>query len=134
MGTRADYYLKEEGKLIWIGSTHHDGYPEGVAEIVAAKTQQEFCRAFKARIAEGQGWGSDRGWPWPWSASDATDYAYLFDPKRRRVVCCKFGVGWCLPSKVDEAYEGGKHGKVKFPRMLPPGRGDVRGADIIIRS
>jgi hypothetical protein len=91
MGTRADFYITENGKLTqdcWIGSVAWDGYEWDNKDnpISLAKDKEEFL--FHATIMLGKRDDTtfpDQGWPWPWKDSDLTDYAYIFDDIDKKV-------------------------------------------------
>ncbi len=100
MGTRADFYIKRENEIKWLGSVAWDGYDIHEMEeldshtsaqnmscwkVKQAKTEEEFQLAVNnyfslrddARLAED-------GWPWPWEDSNTTDRAYVFDKDKVR--------------------------------------------------
>lgn len=82
MGTRADFYLGRGADAEWLGSIAWDGYPSGVREVLAAKSEKDF-RSALASLATREDWTSpELGWPWPWKDSCTTDFAYAFDDGR----------------------------------------------------
>lgn len=88
MGTRADFYDQESK---WLGSIAWDGYPDGVENVVKAKTADEFLAAISEQSKRRDWTSPERGWPWPWEDSHTTDYAYRFAGDHVEVYC--FGEG-----------------------------------------
>lgn len=83
MGTRADFWLDEGGRMEWLGSVAFDGYewqesPD--CALMRADDAQSFRRAVTAAL-EGRSRRSvvmpEDGWPWPWPDSNTTDFAYV---------------------------------------------------------
>jgi hypothetical protein len=95
MGTRADFYIREDSKLRWLGSVGWDGYDvEEMTEKDAewgdrnascwAIRQAQSPDEFLAAVDHYFGLRDDvtkpeQGWPWPWKDSCTTDRAYVFD-------------------------------------------------------
>jgi hypothetical protein len=81
MGTRADFYVKDE----WLGSVAWDGYFFHYERehnlIMNAVSEEQFRKLVAAELANrNDGTIPDRhGWPWPWDDSRTTDYAYVYD-------------------------------------------------------
>src|SRR5216683_7943050 len=100
MGTRADFYIGRGAAAEWLGSIAYDGhpYPENAGDaILHAATETEFRAAAAARIAAGDdGTTPDMGWPWPWTDSRTTDYAYAWDAGYTRASA--FGHQWFRPA------------------------------------
>jgi hypothetical protein len=82
MGTRADFYIRNENKepkMEWLGSIAWDGY-EIDGKVERARTEDEF----RSLLSE---FFNDRtdvtlpenGWPWPWDDSRTTDFAHIFE-------------------------------------------------------
>ena len=91
MGTRADFYVN----TTWLGSVGWDGYlwaEKPRCRLMRAKTPQEFKDALE-RLASVRNDFTDpsQGWPWPWTDSRQTDYAYVFDEDEGRVTVYQFG-------------------------------------------
>ncbi len=85
MGTRADFYVGRGENMEWIGSVAWDGYPNGFAGtgILGANSEENFRSALSALAADRSDFTSpEMGWPWPWSDSFTTDFAYAFDGDR----------------------------------------------------
>lgn len=38
MGTRADFYVRQDNQMKWLGSKGYDGYPDGIKEINLLET------------------------------------------------------------------------------------------------
>jgi hypothetical protein len=96
MGTRADFYVGRGAKAEWLGSIAWDGYEDGLdAQLLGAQKEKKF-RKQVALLAKRDDWTSpEQGWPWPWTDSCTTDYAYAFDGERVWVSC--FGGQWYDP-------------------------------------
>ena len=41
MGTRADFYIRQDNQMKWLGSKGYDGYPDGIEEKVLKSTTAE---------------------------------------------------------------------------------------------
>ena len=103
MGTRADFYI---GRLVrvdtenltltkhtWLGSIAWDGYPKGVpAALLRKKKVHTFLSELKAffKKTESATDPEKHGWPWPWTTSSTTDWAYIFDPADGKVHIVNF--------------------------------------------
>lgn len=83
MGTRADFYVGHGPEAEWLGSVAYDGHQwheDSGQPLCRAKTPEDFRAAVAAMLS-----GRDdatlpaQGWPWPWTDSRTTDYAYVFD-------------------------------------------------------
>src|ERR1700677_2723737 len=99
VGTRADFYVGRGLDAQWIGSGSHDGYPchPGIPLAVRAASSAAAFRAAVARLldrteARGTAMRPERGWPWPWADSRASDYGYFYE--RGAVWVCAHGCGW----------------------------------------
>lgn len=95
MGTRADFYVQylpklgeaaEGPGLRWLGSVCMDGYPSGFDDHLFEPVQDSLFqpgdeiwaeKITKMIEARDDGILPERGWAWPWRASDTSDYAYL---------------------------------------------------------
>lgn len=80
MGTRADFYVRRDNSMEWLGSIAWDGYPDGIDEAVLKSQTEEDYRSnlsvfFKSKTDFTH---PENGWPWPWNDSRTTDYAYIF--------------------------------------------------------
>jgi hypothetical protein len=111
MGTRADFYLGRGKAARWLGSVAMDGYPDGEA-FVAVKdaAAPEEWRAKVAALLAGGRYATvpEMGWPWPWSNSRLTDYAYAFDGGK--VYASNFGGPWYCPGAGEEEPTHPAHG------------------------
>ncbi len=77
MGTRSDYYIMKEEKVIWLGSCGWDGYPNGIPEdLVNINLEEDFRNSVFGLIEENDGY--NKNWPWPWGNSRTTDFTYVF--------------------------------------------------------
>lgn len=78
MGTRADFYLKKQDELTWLGSIAWDGYEIG--KVAKSKTEQQFIDNLNEFLAERRDATiPSQGWPWPWDNSKLTDECWLFN-------------------------------------------------------
>jgi len=109
MGTRADFYVGRGEKAEWLGSIAYDGYPEGLTgddgvgeSLVATPCGSE--AEWRERVAkflasrENSTQVAD-GWPWPWTDSGTTDWAYAFDGAVVYLSC--FGRAWLAFAEFD---------------------------------
>lgn len=95
MGTRADFYIRTETGLDWLGSVAMDGYDieemkaehaaksarnQSCWDVKRARTEQEFRAALQSYFSHRRDVTMPaHGWPWPWENSETTDRAYVFD-------------------------------------------------------
>ncbi len=83
MGTRADFYLGFGEGSEWLGSVAWDGYQWAEGEsnaLMDSQTPDEFRQAVKEIQAIRDDFTTpEMGWPWPWSDSRTTDYAYCLE-------------------------------------------------------
>ena len=101
MGTRADFYIRKNAELQWLGSVAMDGYDvDEATEGWATKDEHDrACWALKGVESEEDFRAAlqvyfdtrddvtvpdEHGWPWPWENSETTDRAYVFDGDRLR--------------------------------------------------
>ena len=75
MGTRADFYIGKGKDSRWVGSVSHDGYANGVAEVLRATCEEDFLEAIRELETYID---PSQGWPWPWKTSKTTDYSYYW--------------------------------------------------------
>lgn len=120
MGTRADFYIRKEGQMKWLGSQGWDGHPESIAgTVLSATTENEFEAAVVDYASKRNDWTSPQnGWPWPWSDSRTTDYSYVFEDGKVMASC--FGYKLFDPLEVqDESDEDEDDTKLEnyFPDM-----------------
>lgn len=84
MGTRADFYIKQENidKIEYCGSIAWDGYEiDGVEE---AKSIVDFRRKLKEFAEQRDDFTHPtEGWPWPWLNSKLTDEIWVFIANKR---------------------------------------------------
>jgi len=129
MGTRADFYVADQGRdlswINWIGSVGQDGYPDGfpgMKEVVSVQGFRDFL--YKSVGATKQWTAPSQGGAWPWENSQTTDYTYVFNPSEGDVQVACFGCGW---APFDCAYESARKGSeallyeplevIQFPDM-----------------
>ncbi len=86
MGTRADFYTKDKDGMKWLGSIMNRGQPWNIdLEILIQinKTMfEELVRTFLIVRVESE----KNNWPWPWPDSFMTDYSYIFDEEKGKVI------------------------------------------------
>ncbi len=95
MGTRADFYIKNDDGMEWLGSIAWDGYPDGIdGRVLEATDEAEYRAAVSEFFASRDDVTlPERGWPWPWDTSDTTDFGYVLIPGDAVYFAC-FGRGW----------------------------------------
>jgi len=115
MGTRADFYDSENGNTAtatWLGSVAWDGYPSGIDGLKEAMTKEEWAELLQKQAQRKDWTAPERGWPWPWSNSQTTDFAYVRDGAGKVAAYC-FG----RPTKFNHSDEDEEQEKVAFPDM-----------------
>lgn len=140
MGTRADFYIKQEQepKMLWLGSIAWDGYPEGIdKDVLLATSPDEYVNEVRRFLAAHKGTLPDRGWPWPWDNSKTTDYSYVFVDNK--VMGSSWGNSFFDPlvkqeDNDDETQEQGE--SIDWPDMtdVKNVRWDMEGSGLIILS
>lgn len=83
MGTRADFYANDNGTPRWLGSIAYDGYPKSgnpdVYKLHDASSQEDWIARVGVMLnKEDHATRPEQGWPWPWSDSWTSDYAYTW--------------------------------------------------------
>lgn len=117
MGTRADFYVRKNGQMTWLGSRGWDGYPGGIDKsVLEAKTQKAFKGNVKVFLkAHKDSTFPREGWPWPWKDSSTTDYAYIYENGKVMASC--FGRELFDPLKGRDEKESSQEIKDYFPDM-----------------
>ena len=91
MGTRADFYVGKGKDAEWLGSTAFDGYYWADCAdsiIMQAASADVFRVAVNAMLRErDDATTPEQGWPWPWSDSHTTDFAYCFADGKVTAYC-----------------------------------------------
>ena len=88
MGTRADFYIRKDNQMEWLGSIGWDGYPEGIEEaVISAKNEDDFRYALSEFFKRDDVTLPEHGWPWPWDDSKTTDYSYIFENGKVMASC-----------------------------------------------
>jgi len=73
MATRADFYIRKNGELEFLGSTSNDYY----GDFEKSRTEKHFRQSVNDLLAGNQ---SLQGkWYWPWKTSFITDEVFIFD-------------------------------------------------------
>ena len=117
MGTRADFYVRSEESMEWLGSIAWDGYPDGIDKpVLKAKSEDEFRVNVEGflLIESGATFPKD-GWPWPWNDSRTTDYSYIFQDGK--VMASNFGYELFDPLKEQEESDETSKMDNYFPDM-----------------
>lgn len=121
MGTRADFYVRKDGQMKWIGSKSYDGYPDGIEEkVLKASTSEEFEAETEAFLkAEDDATFPNEGWPWPWDDSRTTDYSYIFENGKVMASCFGYPLFDPLEGENDGEENEGEEAKMDgyFPDM-----------------
>lgn len=95
MGTRADFYIRDNSQdkwMYWLGSIGWDGYPEGIDKsILKAIDLEVFKKEVGNFLGREDATCNKEGWPWPWEDSNTTDYSYVFDMAAKQVFITAFG-------------------------------------------
>lgn len=104
MGTRADFYEMKDGEFVqWLGSIAWDGYD--IDNLANVDSAEEWPGAVAAWLKErDDATFPKEGWPWPWKDSNATDYAYWYDPEHG-VVGSGFGQTPHIANKESSSYD-----------------------------
>lgn len=119
MGTRADFYIRKEGKMKWLGSHGWDGYPDGIENKVLAATDET---EYEAKVNEYLSARKDAtfpkdGWPWPWNDSRTTDYSYIFE--NGKVMASNFGYPLFDPLKAEDDTTEDDQDEIKLEGFFP---------------
>jgi hypothetical protein len=118
MGTRADFYIRKEGKMKWLGSQGLDGYPEGIDDkVLQATTEAEFELSVNEYLRNRNDATFPKdGWPWPWNDSRTTDFSYIFEDGK--VMASNFGYKLFDPLIISED-DGDDDDDVKLEGYFP---------------
>jgi len=87
MGTRADFYIDNMGDMTWLASIFKDGHPWNIPLVILAQvdptmfSEQLFDWMYASEVEY-----QDDKWPWPWEDSQLTDYSYIMDCERGKVI------------------------------------------------
>ena len=81
MGTKADFYLEKQNKLIWFGSLFKNGQPWNIPlniliqinSILFEEEVVSFLETTDSVLRQNK-----EEWPWIWADSRMTDYSYIF--------------------------------------------------------
>jgi len=78
MGTRADFYVRKDNQMEWVGSIAFDGYDIG--GVGMATTEQGFRNTLSEFLKGRDDLTNPKdGWPWPWNNSKLTDEVWVWD-------------------------------------------------------
>lgn len=127
MGTKADFYVGIGPDAEWLGSILNKGDVWHIPlNILIQVNQVMFEELTLGFLNNNNGIIADRGdkWDHPWADSRMTDYTYMFDYAREKVLMYQAGIDYLVdPIKVfrgtslNESIE--LFGTPKFPIMLP---------------
>ncbi|RLF56138.1 MAG: hypothetical protein DRN27_09870 [Thermoplasmata archaeon] len=87
MGTKADFYMENYDKIVWIGSKKHNGNPLKIPVNILIQVNpimfEEMILDF-LHMSRDDSFIREDGdkWPWIWSDSYLTDYSYIFTKER----------------------------------------------------
>lgn len=87
MGTRADFYIDNRGDMTWLASMFKDAHPWNIPVVVLAQVHPAMFaeNLFDWLDKSGVDY-QDTKWPWPWEDSQLTDYSYIMDDERGKVI------------------------------------------------
>ena len=86
MGTRADFYTKDKDGMKWVGSIMKDGQPWNIdLDILIQINKTMFEVLVKTFLIMKVDSVRDY-WPWLWPDSFMTDYSYIFDEEKGKVI------------------------------------------------
>lgn len=83
MSTKADFYIRKNKEMKWLGSIHSEGHPNNIPSIIKNSRNivdyidnvQKFLKNKNDGVLGFEG----AFWPWPWKNSSKTEYSYTFD-------------------------------------------------------
>lgn len=89
MGTRADFYIRKDDKMEWLGSIAWDGYPEGISDEILKSDNEERYRNSVVDMLNKRDDSTlpNQGWPWPWEDSRTTDFSYIYENDKVMASC-----------------------------------------------
>lgn len=88
MGTRAEFYLKQNGKYTFIGSIGWDGYPSGLSEFAKVNDLNSFNKKF-SELLKRDDFSSSRCFPW--NNPSGSDYTYVFNVDTDELLASNYG-------------------------------------------
>lgn len=84
MGTRADFYVRKDNQMEWLGSIAWDGYE--IDNVRKAKSEKGFRRLLSEFLAGRRDATYPKdGWPWPWNNSKLTDEIWVWDCESKSI-------------------------------------------------
>jgi len=86
MGTRADFYTKGKDGMKWIGSVMQDGQPWNIKLEILIQNNRIMFEEFVKTFLIMRVYSERKNWPWPWQDSLMTDYSYIFDEEKEKVI------------------------------------------------
>lgn len=87
MGTRADFYIDNRGDMTWLASMFKDAHPWNIPLVVLVQVNPTmFAEHLFEWLDASKVDYQDTEWPWPWEDSQLTDYSYILDDERGKVL------------------------------------------------
>lgn len=88
MGTKADFYTKDGDVLSWVGSIEWEGSESYIPDaLIQSSCKEEFVINLDTFLQSRR--DAHRIWPWHWTTSKQTDYAYIMVGERGAVYISK---------------------------------------------
>ena len=86
MGSRADFYVQSKDNMKWLGSLFKKGEPWNIDLKILIQINrvmfEELVKTFLIMRVHSE----RKKWPWDWPDSQMTDYSYIFDDEREKVI------------------------------------------------
>jgi len=127
MGTKADFYVGTGNDMEWLGSIFNEGDVTSIPLNILIQINQvmfeelilEFLQNHDSVISD-----REDKWNHPWADSRLTDYTYMFDTAREKVVMYQSGIDYVTdPLKILQGYSIMESIELyrtpKFQTMLP---------------
>lgn len=127
MGTKADFYVGTGNDMEWLGSIFDEGDVTAIPLNILIQINQVMFEELTLEFLQNRDSViSDREdkWNHPWADSRLTDYTYMFDTAREKVVMYQSGIDYVTdPLKILQGYSIMEsielYGTPNFPTMLP---------------
>lgn len=119
MGTRADFYIKREDQMNWLGSIGFDGHPWEIPQQLLLSNN---CDEYEELVLLFLNSQDDSnlpidGWVGAWNNSLYTDFSYIFD--NGKVMCSYFGQPLVDPLNVKEILDVSEDKRDKLVDFFP---------------
>ena len=86
MGTRADFYIKGNDGMKWIGSLMENGEPWNIDLNILIQINKVMFEELVKTFLIMRVYSERKDWPWLWQDSFMTDYSYIFDEEKGKVI------------------------------------------------